>query len=365
MKIIKVDLGQRSYKIVIGSGVIKNLGRYIKLLNIGKDAFIITNTLIKNRYGLNLVKTLDKYEISSKFCIIADSEKSKSLGSCLKVIQELARFDKKRRVFIIALGGGVVGDLSGFIASIYKRGVPYIQIPTTLLACVDSSIGGKTGVDLKIGKNLVGSFYQPRLVVAELSFLKSLNKRQIKAGLAEIIKYAIIKDKKMFEFLEKEYSQILRLENGLLEYIVYCCAQIKARIIQRDEREERGLRTILNFGHTLGHAIESAGGYRKYNHGEAIAVGMVIASQISRRLKLINQATFYRIENLLKAVGLPIFISGIPPKKILTLYHHDKKFIGNVNRFVLIKDIGRATIKQNLPLGVIRDSLAERLSPQR
>lgn len=364
MKEIKINLAKRSYQIRIGFGVIKNLGRDIRRLNLGTDAYIITNSLIRRQHGQALLSSLHKYGIKSTFNIVADSERSKSLNTSLGIIQDLAGFDQKKRVFVIAFGGGVVGDLSGFIASVYKRGIPYIQIPTTLLACVDSSIGGKTGVDLKFGKNLVGAFYQPRLVVCELSFLESLSLRQVRTGMAEVIKYAIIKDKGFFEYLEKKYPRILDLERPALEYIVNCCAQIKARTIEQDEREEKGIRTILNFGHTLGHAIEAAAAYQKYNHGEAIALGMILASQISKRVKLINQATLKRIENLTSAVGLPVHIEGLSLKKILMAYHHDKKFIGGLNRFVLIKDIGKTIIKQNLPLSIIKDSLTGRMIPR-
>jgi 3-dehydroquinate synthase len=365
MKIIKVNLAQRSYQIVIGFGVIKDLGRYIQRLNLGTGAYIITNPLIRKKCGLRLLRSLNNYDINSTFNIVADSEKTKSLSSCLRVIQSLARFDQKKGCFVIAFGGGVVGDLSSFIASIYKRGIPYIQVPTTLLSCVDSSIGGKTGVDLKCGKNLIGSFYQPRLVLTELSFLKSLNLRQVRAGLAEVIKYAIIKDKNMFEYLEKNSPRILSLEKSALEYIVNCCAQIKARIIEQDEREEKGIRTILNFGHTLGHAIEAAAAYQKYNHGEAIALGMILASRISRKIKLIDKTTLRRIEGLISAVGLPVFMKGLCLKDVIKAYYRDKKFIDGLNRFVLIKGIGRTVIKKDLALGIIKDSLIARMNPQR
>lgn len=365
MKILKVNLKQRSYQIIIGFGVIGNLGRYIQRLNLGTDAYIITNSLIKKKYGHIILKSLNNYDIHSTFNLIADSEKSKSLNSCLRVIRDLARFDRNKRTFIIAFGGGVIGDLSGFIASIYKRGIPYIQIPTTLLACVDSSIGGKTGVDLKLGKNLVGTFYQPRLVVSELSFLRSLSLRQVRAGLAEIIKYAVIKNKSLFRFLEKNYPEIIKIKNRAfaLEHIVNCCAQIKAKIVEQDETESKGIRTILNFGHTLGHAIEAASAYQKYNHGEAVALGMLLAARISTKLNLTNQATLRKIENLIKLTGLPVFIKDVSLKKILKACYRDKKFIGSMNRFVLIEDIGKTTIKQNLPLSIIRDSLSERIRP--
>lgn len=360
MKTIEVNLGKRSYRIKAGFGVIKNLGRDISRLNLGTDAFIITNNRIRQKYGGSLAKPLEESGINFIFKTVADSEKSKSLESCLRITRELARFDRKRKVFVIAFGGGVIGDLSGFISAIYKRGVPYIQIPTTLLACVDSSIGGKTGVDLDSGKNLVGAFYQPGFVLSELTFLKSLSPRQVRAGLAEVIKYAIIKDKSLFEYLEKNYPKIIGLQRRALEFVVNRCAQIKAGIIQRDERERKGIRTILNFGHTLGHAIEAAGNYQKYNHGESVALGMVLAAQISGELGLAKESARCRIENLIKSAGLPVFIKGLSLKKIIDAYYRDKKFLGKVNRLVLIRDIGKTIIRQNVPLGIIKDSLSSR-----
>ena len=364
MKKIKVKLARRSYQIVIGQGIIKDLGRYIRRLDLGSDAFIITNSLIKKRYSRFITRSLEGFGINYTFNIVADTEKSKSLNNCLRMIQDLAKFDQRKRVFVIAFGGGVVGDLSGFIAAAYKRGIPYVQIPTTLLACVDSSIGGKTGVDLSFGKNLVGAFYQPKLVIAELSFLKSLSLRQVRSGLAEVIKYAIIKDKQLFKYVEKNYSEILALKRAELEYIVNNCAKIKARIIEQDEREEKGIRTILNFGHTLGHAIEAASGYQRYNHGEAIALGMILASQISKQVKLIDAATLGRIENLIRQTGLPTSIRKLSLEKIITAYYRDKKFVGGINRFVLIKAIGKTTIRKNLPLNIIKRSLNEIINPQ-
>ena len=365
MRSITLNLGERSYAVKFGYDVIKNLGRYVRRLNLGNHAYIITNRLIKRKYGRVIQQALEGYGIGSVFDIIADSESSKSLSTSLKVIQRLAGFDKKRRVFVIAFGGGVVGDLSGFIAAIYKRGIPYIQVPTTLLACVDSSIGGKTGVDLQFGKNLVGAFYQPRLVVSELSFLKSLSLRQIRSGLAEVIKYAVIKDRKLFRYLEQNYSRLLNLEKPVLSHIVNCCVRIKAAIVQRDEREQAGIRTILNFGHTLGHAIEAAGGYRGYNHGEAVALGMILAGRISNRLKLLSRAKQNRIEDLIRKSGLPVFIKGLSLRKIIAAHYRDKKFIADTNRLVLIKDIGRTVIKKNIALGIIESSLCERMSPRR
>jgi len=361
MKTIKVSLQKNSYNIVIGYDIINLLGKYVRKLNIGCDAYILTNAVIKNKYGRLLAKALTRHGISAKFKLIPDSEKSKSLETASSLINDLARYDKKRRIFIIAFGGGVIGDLAGFVSSIYKRGIPYIQIPTTLLAQVDSSIGGKTAVDLAQGKNLVGTFYQPRLVFSDVRFLFSLDLTQTKSGLAEIIKYALIKDKALFKYLEKNYRDALALKYPALEFIVKRCADIKAGIIQQDEKEEKGIRTILNFGHTIGHAIEAAGNYRVYNHGQAVALGMIAASHISSRLGLISGELTQRIEILIKTIGLPVKINELALSDIIKAHYRDKKFTGKANKFILLKSIGRTKIVTNVPLGIIKEALKKRL----
>ncbi|HTZ11791.1 MAG TPA: 3-dehydroquinate synthase [Candidatus Margulisiibacteriota bacterium] len=357
MKSAKVNLKKRSYKILVGPGILKSCGKYIRSLNIGSDAFVITNAAIKKRYGGLLNDILEASGFSVRFKLIADSEKSKSLETASSVIRDIARYDRNRRLFIIALGGGVVGDLSGFVASIYKRGIPYVQIPTTLLAQVDSSIGGKTAVDLAQAKNLAGSFYQPRLVISDMELLKSLDKKQIRSGLSEVIKYALIRDRDLFRFLERNRKDVLALKNRALEYIVYTCSKIKAEIVSRDEREESGIRTTLNFGHTAGHAIEASGGYEGYNHGEAVALGMLVASRISVRIGLLKPQTERLIRGLIAKYGLPVFIRNIPLKKIINAHYHDKKFIGAKNRFVLLSGIGKTEIVTGVPLELIIEAI--------
>jgi len=361
MHTIKLNLKKRSYKIIIGSKIINTLGRYINKLNIGGDAYVITNLSIKNRYGNLLNEALKKGGLDVRFKLVPDREESKSIETASLLIRDMVGYDKRRRLFIIAFGGGVIGDLAGFVASIYKRGVPYIQIPTTLLAQVDSSIGGKTALDLGEGKNLIGAFYQPSLVFSDVRLLNTLEKRQIRSGLAEVIKYGIIREPHLFLYLEKRYKDIFALKPRALEYIVACCSYIKADIVQRDEKEEKGLRTILNFGHTIGHAIEAASDYKTYNHGEAIALGMLIASDISRRLNLIDQAVFERIENLIKAAGLPTRIERVSLPKIINAHYRDKKFIGLKNRFVLIRGIGKTKIVEDVPLRIIKEAIKKRL----
>ncbi|MFA5093563.1 MAG: 3-dehydroquinate synthase [Candidatus Omnitrophota bacterium] len=354
MKKIKVNLGKRSYEIIIGSGVINQLGNFLKKLNLGSDAFIITNNYLKAKYGNKLASVLKAAGFNIYFKIVADSEKSKSIQVASSVIKDLANFDRKRKVFIIAFGGGVIGDLAGFVASVYKRGTSYMQIPTTLLAQVDSSIGGKTAVDLDSGKNLVGAFYQPRLVLSDINFLKSLDKNQLRSGLAEVIKYAIIKDRSLFKYLKSNQKSIMAANAGGLEKIVSACSKIKAQITSVDEKENLGIRTILNFGHTIGHAIEAAGGYKGYNHGQAVALGMLVAIDLSSRLKLINEELAGNIESLIKLYGLPSKIKGLKIDKIIQAHYHDKKFSGKENKFVLIVEIGKPKIVRNVNLDLIK-----------
>ncbi len=361
MHTIKVNLKKRSYNIIIGANILKSLGRHIAKLRIGSDAYIITNAYLKRKYGGKLNKALKKARLNLKFRLVPDSEKSKSIETVSSIIRDITRYDKKRRVFIIAFGGGVIGDLSGFAASVYKRGIPYIQVPTTILAQVDSGIGGKTAVDLSEGKNLVGAFYQPRLVYSDVSLLNTLSPRQVRSGLAEVIKYGIIKDPRLFAYLEKNLKQILALKPAALGFIIRRSSHIKAKIVEKDEREEKGLRTILNFGHTLGHAIEAACGYNGYNHGEAVSLGMLAAVAISKKLKVINNAASARIESLIKKAGLPVKIEKIPASRIIKSYYHDKKFSGGKNKFVLTAGLGKTKIAENIPLELIKEALTSRL----
>lgn len=336
------------------------LGRYICSLNIGDNAYIITNPYIKKHYGKVLVNSLKAYGFNYRIKTVPDSEKSKDIKTAALLIKDLASFDLRKRTFIVAFGGGVVGDLGGFVASVYKRGIPYIQVPTTLLAQVDSSIGGKTAVDLSEGKNLVGAFYQPKMVFTDVSLLKSLDRRQLSSGLAEVIKYGIIRDKKLFCYLEKNYKSIINLETDKLEYIVRACVKIKADIVSLDEREEKGLRTVLNFGHTIGHAIEAASGFNRYNHGEAIALGMLVALGMSVKLGFIKEDVLKRVKLLIKGVGLPTKINKVSFQKILGRHYHDKKFTGSKNRFVLISSLGKTKIVKNIPLKLVSSAIEER-----
>lgn len=331
-------------------------------LKVGRDAVIITNRRLSALYGAQLQRSLNKAGLSARFIFVPDSEKAKSIKTATQVLSRISSFDKNKRVFIIALGGGVVGDLAGFVASVYKRGIPFIQVPTSLLAQVDSAIGGKVAVDMPVAKNLVGAFYQPRAVISDISVIGSLPKRQISSALSEIIKYGIIKDPALFSYIEKNIKRLKYGDKKALEHVVGRSAAIKAALVSADELDNKGLRVILNYGHTIGHAIEAAGGYRgRYNHGEAIAVGMVAAARLSERLGLADRKTVERIISIIAKAGLPVAVKGVKASKVYESLLHDKKFVRGKNRFVLPQAIGMVRIVENIPEALVRQVIEERI----
>ncbi|MFA6078481.1 MAG: 3-dehydroquinate synthase [Candidatus Omnitrophota bacterium] len=360
MKKIRVSLGDRSYDILIGHGIIKNAGAISRSLDIGKDAVIVTNKTLAGLYRKPLERSFAKAGITTRFELVPDSEKAKSLIVLTRLLQRIASYDKNRSIFIVAFGGGVIGDLAGFTAAIYKRGIPYIQIPTTLLAQVDSSIGGKTAIDLPVAKNLIGAFYQPRAVISDISITGSLSLRQVKNGLAEIIKYGVIKDPRLFSYLEKNYKKILSHNKKALEYAVLSSAAIKARTVEADEFDNKGRRVILNFGHTVGHAIEAASEYAgKYDHGEAVAIGMIAASRIGLELGLADSRDIGRIMCLIKAAGLPVAAKGVRLSRVYNSLLHDKKFAAGRNRFVLPVKIGHVKTVSGVPVDTVKKAIQE------
>jgi 3-dehydroquinate synthase len=354
MKKLAVKLGDRTYPIMVGSGMLEALGATLKKMCAHADAYIITNSIVRKHYGSILGVSLRKAGISCKYRLILEGEKSKSLHVVSAILNDLARYAVGKKVFVIAFGGGVVGDIAGFVAAIYKRGIPYMQVPTTLLAQVDSAIGGKTGVDLPLGKNLAGAFYQPFLVATDISLLRTLDKRQLSCGMAEIIKYAAIKDSRLFSYLERNIGKYPVASTSFLEHVVVLCSKIKASVVSVDERENKSLRTVLNFGHTIGHAIESAGKYCRYNHGEAVGLGMIVAARLSCFLRLLDEESCLRIERLISQAGLPTNIKGLSSQDIISRHYYDKKFSGVSNRFVLLTEIGRTKIVEDIPLPLIK-----------
>lgn len=362
MKKIKVKLGKRSYQIIIGASVLPKLKTELKKMSLGKVAIVVTNPKINRLYGTLLQQALKGAGPELHFAEVPDTEESKSARECFSLMERFANLDRGKGVFVIAFGGGVIGDLAGFCASVYRRGIPYIQMPTTLLAQVDSSIGGKVAIDLPCGKNLVGSFYQPRLVLSDLRFLTSLDAAQIKQALAEIIKYAVIADAELFTYLEEHLEEILNKKEDTLQKVITTCAQIKAKIVEEDETDNRGKRVILNFGHTTAHALEAASGYTPdYPHGSAVALGMLVAGDIARQIKLVSPEATERIERLIARTGLATKISGLKLKDILAAQAHDKKFSGGKNRFVLPVRIGKVVVRENIPEQIIVKAIKTRM----
>lgn len=337
---IKVSLKENSYPIVVGNGTLVHLSDALGKLSLGPDAVMVTHPLIKGLHGAKLASGLKRKGYRVKFFEVPDGEQSKSAAVAFRLIERIARYDVRKKIFIVAFGGGVIGDLAGYVAAAYKRGVPYIQVPTTLLAQIDSAIGGKVAIDLAVGKNLVGAFYQPKLVYSDTELLSTLTLRQIRNGLAEAVKYGIICDPQLFAYLERNAQKLLDANSAVLKEVVLRCSRIKANVVMADEKEAKGIRTILNFGHTAGHAIEAAGRFQQYHHGEAVALGMRVAAKLSG-LDASSQA---RINGLLDKIGLPQKIRGVSLVKVLDHMEHDKKFEAGKNRFVLATRIGQVKV---------------------
>ncbi|HVU28433.1 MAG TPA: 3-dehydroquinate synthase [Verrucomicrobiae bacterium] len=358
MHVVSVQLGHRSYKIKIASGLLQKLGDECARLKFDRRCAIITDGNVGRKFAKVAYDSLVKEGFEPFLITISAGETAKSLRTVQSCYDQLAARRLERKSFIVALGGGVVGDLAGFVAATYLRGIPFVQIPTTLLAQVDSSVGGKTGVNLRAGKNLVGAFYQPRLVLCDLDALKTLPEREFRAGLAEVIKYGIIYDAKLFMQLERDLPKILRRDEKVLSPIIARCCEIKAEVVSKDETES-GLRAILNFGHTIGHAIENGFGYGKFLHGEAISIGQIAAAKLSHKLLGLPQYDVERIENLFARTSLPtqIKLNSKQREKLFAAMRLDKKVSGGEIKFVLAKKIGRVEFGCEVPAELINSCM--------
>ena len=352
MTAIRVSLGERSYDICVDT-TYRTLPARLKRLGLGPSLWVVSHPWILRRYGLELLRPLKRAGYHVSTIAVPESERSKSSAVIERVIETLAKQAARQVPTLLAFGGGVVGDLTGFVAAIFRRGVPYVQLPTTLLAQVDSAIGGKVGIDLPFAKNLVGAFNQPRLVMDHLGLLASLPPRQRRSGLSEIIKYGVMADAPLFRFLEERLDQCLAGELRATRLMVDRCSRIKARVVSQDERETRDIRIRLNFGHTLGHALESITGYRRFTHGEAIAIGMVCASSISVDLGLWPAREHARLVQLFGRAGLPVRTSGVPLAKIKRAIIYDKKFRDGKLHWVLPRAMGRVAVHPNVPPAVV------------
>jgi 3-dehydroquinate synthase len=357
-EILKLDLGSRSYDIVIGSGLLENAGKYIEAAVKYSKAVIITDSNIPKEY----VEQIEKVRDVAGVITLPAGEKTKSferLEGLLNSIFETCTPD--RNTLLIALGGGVIGDLVGFAASILLRGVNFIQIPTTLLSQVDSSVGGKTGINNKFGKNLIGSFYQPKLVLADIDTLQTLSEREFLAGYAEVVKYGLINDAEFFDWLDANLEKIKRKDADALKYIIAKSCRAKADIVAKDEKEA-DVRALLNLGHTFGHALEQKMGYDgSLVHGEAVAVGMVFAFTLSKNLGLCGDSDVDAVRNHLKRAGLPVSPLEIAKKwdadELMQSMMHDKKVSGGKMVFILARAIGDTFIKKDIDTGVISDTI--------
>src|SRR5436309_2108631 len=359
MRVVKVPLGERSYSVLIGNGLLRRLGAQCDKLQLGQNCAVVSDRNIAPIYGQAALLSLANAGFKPLLITVPAGETAKSLKNVQACYDQLAKHRLERKSFIVALGGGVVGDLAGFVAATYLRGIDFVQVPTTLLAQVDSSVGGKVGVNLKAGKNLVGAFYQPRFVLCDLETLETLPVREYRAGLAEIVKYGIIHDVELFKRLEQVMPKILQRDPDTLASVVARCCQIKAGVVGQDETES-GLRAILNFGHTIGHALEAVSGYGKLLHGEAIAIGQVLAARLSAELLGFPARDVERVAAVFEKAGLPthLKLNLAQREKLFEAMRHDKKVSEGAIRFVLVNKIGQVSFGQPVPLDLVEKVLA-------
>lgn len=361
---IKVDLKERSYEILIGIDCLSDLGKSIEK-SWANNIYLITDPLVNDLYGDEVRKG---FKERVKVFEVPRGERYKNLKEASRLYDQLVTFGAHRDSLIIALGGGVIGDLAGFVAATYMRGIDYVQVPTTLLAQVDAAIGGKTAVNHPKCKNLIGVFHQPRLVFIDVKTITTLPARELRIGLAEVVKYGVIADAEFFKFLEAnahhlntqafESPDTLRASLKLWQTIVAESAKVKARVVEKDEFES-GLRMILNYGHTIGHALETLTRYRAYHHGEAVAIGMVAAAMIAQRMNICEEAVVKRIKDLLEKIGLPTELEKLPAERILEALKVDKKIRGGKIQFVLPERLGKVFIRNDVPLALVRQVLKE------
>ena len=351
MQTLTVELGDRSYPIHIGPGLLGQTDLILPHL-VQKRAMIVTNTTVAPLYLAQLTATLEAGGVAVSSVVLPDGEAYKTWETLNLIFDALLTGRAERKTTLIALGGGVIGDMTGFAAASYQRGVPFIQIPTTLLSQVDSSVGGKTGINHPLGKNMIGAFYQPRLVLADTATLKTLPARELSAGLAEVIKYGLIWDIEFLAWLEANMDKLRALDPAAIAHAIYRSCEIKAQVVAQDEREG-GIRAILNLGHTFGHAIETGMGYGNWLHGEAVGAGMLMAVDTSHRMGWLTEADVARSRALIEAAGLPVVAPDLGVDTYMEYMGHDKKVEGGKMRFVLLKKLGEAVITGDVPTDVL------------
>jgi 3-dehydroquinate synthase len=356
MRKVKVSLGDKGYDILIGSDLLKQTGKWLKEIGSSDKLVIITNPVVQELYGNELRESLLADGFTATVLLVADGEEQKSLDVAGRLYTELTQCYAERTTPILALGGGVIGDLAGFVAATYLRGVPLVQIPTTLLAQVDSSIGGKVAVNHGQLKNKIGAFYQPRLVISDTATLRTLPAKEFANGMAEVIKSAVIQDSPFFTFIEASLDKIKQMDDDALEEVVFRSASIKANVVAQDELD-MGLRNILNFGHTVGHAIETVSDF-EVEHGQAIAMGMMAAARIAQKKGFLASGELTRLKGVIAGAGLPTEMPYLDNKKIIQAIRHDKKIIAGRIRFVLPKAIGNVFVTDEVSLSLLEEVLA-------
>jgi len=343
LQTLKVDLGERSYGILIGEGLIGQTGEFLRAFSLSGRILLVSNPTVYDLYGRETEKALNGAQFQVAQAVVPDGERYKNLETVSWLYDRALDARLDRRSAIVALGGGVIGDTAGFLAATFLRGIPLIQLPTTLLAQVDSSVGGKVGVNHDRGKNLIGSFYQPLVVVADIGTLKTLPVRELRSGAAEVIKYGVIWEAEFFAFLEQNLSRVLALDPGVSIQAVERSCMAKSQVVGQDEREQ-GLRAILNFGHTLGHAVETLTNYERYRHGEAVAIGMVAAANLAVSRGMMPEPDRDRLVKIIQGAGLPIGATGLSPTRILETVQYDKKAEAGKLKLVLPEVIGRVRL---------------------
>lgn len=354
-----VDLDRRSYEILIGAGLLDHVGARLKPLLPGRQVAIVSNTAVAPLYMARVEAALRQQGLDTLPIVLPDGESYKGMSHLQRIFDALIEHRYERSCTLVALGGGVVGDMTGFAAATFLRGVTFVQIPTTLLSQVDASVGGKTGINHPLGKNLIGAFHQPRMVAIDVDTLDTLPERERLAGLAEVIKYGIIRDAEFFQQLEQVLPDILTLDRGVLMHVIRTCCAIKARVVAADEREAvAGSRALLNYGHTFAHAIEALTGFGTILHGEAVAIGMIMAADFSHRMGLCREEDVARIRALIQRAALPSVAPRFPAEQYLEAMTRDKKVMDGVLRFVLIDAIGHAAVHHGVPVALLKETLA-------
>lgn len=344
---LRVNLDQRSYDIVVAHQVLAGVGDFARHLHRGNKALVVTDQNV-SIHAQAVATALNRAGMESDVAIRPPGEGQKSLAVAAELYDRLVVFRADRQTLVIAVGGGVIGDLAGFVAATFNRGLPLLMVPTTLLAMVDSSVGGKVAVNHPRGKNLIGTFHQPKGVWIDTALLATLPDREYRSGLAEVVKYGVIVDPEFFAYLEDNSPAILRKDAGVMQHIVTRCCRLKADIVERDEREETGLRAVLNYGHTFAHAFETAAGYGGWLHGEAVAAGMICASRLAERHGLISPDITARQRNLLKAFGLPTVPDNWPADQLVETMRTDKKALAGKMRFILPRRLGEVALFDNV-----------------